>query len=178
MWMMMNFNNYRYEKFSFYIGWILFLVGLFILFGLYSLYFGDVLYCDPGSNSGGGPDVLHNRGESDQNESDQNESDGCYPSESRVLGVLFKYNNKLRRRFYWVVCERDRRNYNSYGDFKNDWDPNLKIRNELKVKFNKWFSGSSINSNTRENHIMEDIYRIRRREARAEVRRLNEMFRR
>ncbi len=173
MWKIINFMNYRYEKFSSYIGLMLFLLGLLMLFALYTLYFGDVLYCDPGSNTGGVPDVLHNRGESDQDE-----SDGRYTSESRFLGVLFKYNNKLRRRFYWVVCERDRRNYNSYGDFKNDWDPNLKIRNELKVKFNKWFRGSSVNSNTRENHIMEDISRIRRRQARAEVRRLNEMYRR
>jgi len=231
MWMMMNFNNYRYEKFSFYIGWILFLVGLFILFGLYSLYFGDVLYCDPGSNSqifelDGNPifeldgkpiyqpyslglnyvnqsyfitgNVMYNPASSELFlECEANGDKGCvgYIAASSLNDTMWDINSYGSTPS--VIRLRDARTagwiegFLSGGGF--DYNKNVKSKKGLidkirtgykiissksdKIGFNTSRSYSNIDNRNR-NHIMEDIYRIRRREARAEVRRLNEMFRR
>ncbi len=43
--------------------------------------------------------------------------------------------NFVRRRFFWYICESERNNYNSYKDFKTNWDPNIKIREEIKQDF-------------------------------------------
>ena len=40
--------------------------------------------------------------------------------------------NKTRRIFFWEIIERDRNNYSSYKDFKDNWDPKTKIRAEIK----------------------------------------------
>lgn len=40
--------------------------------------------------------------------------------------------NKVRRRFYWEVVESDRNNYSSYDNFKESWNPDTRIRHEIK----------------------------------------------
>lgn len=40
--------------------------------------------------------------------------------------------NKTRRKFYWEMVECEKKRYNSYNDFKKNWDPNTKIRVEIK----------------------------------------------
>lgn len=57
-----------------------------------------------------------------------------HPDTNKFYKFL-NYNNiinKTKRRFFWEVVERDRNNYRTYEDFKDNWDPNTKIRSEIK----------------------------------------------
>ena len=46
--------------------------------------------------------------------------------------ILEYIDSRLRRRFFWEIVESNRDNYNSYKDFKDNWDNDTKIYLELK----------------------------------------------
>lgn len=46
-----------------------------------------------------------------------------------------KIYNSTRRRLFWYIFVSDTDKYNTYRDFKADWDPNTKIRAEIKKDF-------------------------------------------
>lgn len=60
-----------------------------------------------------------------------------YNNNSSSRNSFFNIYNSARRRFFWYICESDRNNYETYKDFKSNWDPNLKIRAEIKQELLK-----------------------------------------
>ena len=56
--------------------------------------------------------------------------------------------NKARRRFYWETLEIDKNNYNSFNDFKKNWDPNVKIRKEIESELKADLAKLNLHKNT------------------------------
>lgn len=54
--------------------------------------------------------------------------------DSKVDSIYLKYQDKARRKFVWTIWERGSRDYTSYAKFKRDWDPNIKVWDEIKKK--------------------------------------------
>ncbi len=61
------------------------------------------------------------------NQQDTSRSSGNFPG---IFGKTIV--NKVRRRMYWEMFEIDKNNYRSFKEFKQNWDPNLSIRKEIK----------------------------------------------
>jgi len=66
---------------------------------------------------------------------DNNNNNGANVSRLDNPNYFSNTYNFVRRRFFWYICESERNNYNSYKDFKTNWDPNIKIRAEIKQDF-------------------------------------------
>ena len=60
------------------------------------------------------------------------ESKLSYKSINKIKTYYSILINKTRRRLYWEIVEHERNNYSTYKDFKENWDPSIKIRNEFK----------------------------------------------
>lgn len=53
---------------------------------------------------------------------------------SNMDNVAIKYHDKSKRKFVWVLWEKNSGSYESYEDFKNSWDPKTSIWAEIKSK--------------------------------------------
>lgn len=58
-------------------------------------------------------------------------------SMSNIDNVYIKYSDITKRKFLWVLFEKNNKQYDSYEDFKNNWDSNSSIWNEIKNKFRR-----------------------------------------
>ena len=54
-----------------------------------------------------------------------------YHHKSYVKSVYIKYHDLAKRKFFWNIWEKNRPNYNSYEEFKNDFDPKTNIWKEI-----------------------------------------------
>jgi len=59
----------------------------------------------------------------------------------RVESVYIKYTDIGKRKFYWKIWEKGRGNYETYQDFKKNWDPNTRIWSEIKKGIKSDISG-------------------------------------
>ena len=55
-----------------------------------------------------------------------------YNSNPMSYSSFHSIRNIIRRRFFWYICESDSNNYSKYKDFKPNWNPNTRIRAEIK----------------------------------------------
>lgn len=55
-----------------------------------------------------------------------------HDDDSKFLSLYKTYVDKVRRKFFWIICEEDRGKFASYKEFKKSWNPNIKIRDEIK----------------------------------------------
>jgi hypothetical protein len=74
--------------------------------------------------------------------------------DSKIEGVYVKYHAKARRKFFWEIWEKNKSRYESYEDFRSNWDPNsniwTQIRQESKINFkNEFESALGLNRNNR-----------------------------
>jgi hypothetical protein len=51
---------------------------------------------------------------------------------NKFASYYYNITNKTKRRLYWELIESEKNNYSSYKEFKNNWDPNTKLRTEIK----------------------------------------------
>lgn len=56
-------------------------------------------------------------------------------TESKKL-LLHKMYNNCRRRFQWYFREQYKDKYDSYKEFKESWNPEIKFRDEIKKEIN------------------------------------------
>ena len=60
---------------------------------------------------------------------------------SDLKSIYVKYDGIARRKLLWTLWERGNGNYNSYEEFKNSWNPDIKvwkkIRTEIKMSLKK-----------------------------------------
>lgn len=54
---------------------------------------------------------------------------------STITTLIDKYKNVSKRHIYWILFEKRKSNFNTYNGFKTTWNPNTKIINELKKRF-------------------------------------------
>lgn len=57
---------------------------------------------------------------------------------SKVIGVFAHYEDVARRKFVWYLWKEN--NYDSYEDFKKDWNTNTRIWDELKKRIKADFN--------------------------------------
>jgi hypothetical protein len=43
--------------------------------------------------------------------------------------------NKCKRKIFWIFVEKSKHNFQSYEDFKGNWDSDIKLSREIKNKF-------------------------------------------
>lgn len=51
--------------------------------------------------------------------------------ESKVDSIYVKYHDIGKRKFFWTIWEKNSGRYDSYADFKENWDPNLNIFKQI-----------------------------------------------
>lgn len=56
---------------------------------------------------------------------------------SNMENIAVKYHDKSKRKFVWVLWEKNSGMYESYEDFKNSWDPKTSIWTEIKNRTRK-----------------------------------------
>lgn len=56
---------------------------------------------------------------------------------SNVDNIAVKYHDKSKRKFVWILWEKNSGMFESYEDFKNSWDPKTSIWNEIKNRTRK-----------------------------------------
>ena len=83
-------------------------------------------------NSSRSINVVNSSDYIDSNINNNVSDNGVNTSPQGNTNSFFNIYNSTRRRFFWYICESDRNNYRTYKDFKPNWDPNLKIRAEIK----------------------------------------------
>lgn len=54
-----------------------------------------------------------------------------YYNRKNVWSLYVKYHDIAKRKFFWNIWEKDRGNYNSYEEFKTNFDPNMNIFKEI-----------------------------------------------
>ncbi len=73
---------------------------------------------------------------------------------SKVEEVYIKYHDLTKRKFFWAVWEKDKDKYESYEEFKANWNPDTAvwktIYKEIKVDVKEEFKGAlGINKNNK-----------------------------
>jgi hypothetical protein len=53
---------------------------------------------------------------------------------SKIDSLYFKYHDISKRKFFWTIWEKRHGNYETYEDFKRNWDPNANIWEEIKKR--------------------------------------------
>ena len=136
-------NNKEFIKFSkmsvttcLFLHSLLAWISLLILFVLLNIYFGDVLYCD-GFNTSldiapeSGLESQSNREDNFQAESGFSNTNGVYTSHG-WHGFYKSYKDKVKRRLFWHLWKQDTNQFRDYKEFKESWNPNIKIGQEIK----------------------------------------------
>jgi hypothetical protein len=54
--------------------------------------------------------------------------------DTNVNSIFVKYRDITKRKFVWKLWEKDSGNYESYQDFKESWNPDTSIWNEIKQR--------------------------------------------
>lgn len=52
-------------------------------------------------------------------------------NKTNIHSLYIKYHDIIKRKFFWNIWEKGRHNYESYEDFKANFDPNTKIFREI-----------------------------------------------
>jgi len=123
------------DIYSIYI--LLALVFIFLLI-LNEYLFGHVLYCD--SNTSDLSEAF--------NHVHKSKEDICSNTNINCFTAFTHYKEIARRKILWYTCYNNNKgNFNSYKNFKESWDPNTKVfdeiknelRTEIKDEFHKIF---------------------------------------
>lgn len=57
--------------------------------------------------------------------------------DTKIERVYLKYHDLSKRKFYWNIWEKNRGKYESYQDFKRNWDPKTNMWDEVKKAVKK-----------------------------------------
>lgn len=107
------------DIYSIYI--VLILIFIFLLI-INEYLLAHVLYCD--SNISDLSEVC--------NYANKSQEEGCSSTNINCFSFFTHYKEIARRKILWYTCYNNKGNYNSYNHFKQSWDPNIKVFDEIK----------------------------------------------
>lgn len=134
----MNLNN-KYSRYVYikFIGlYVLFLKDYVVIkrllpfltmclsFILYNFYFAEIVYCQSPDNQ------------------DTEFNDQSNQHDYSKFSIFYKsFKDKAKRRLFWHVWKEHTNKYDSYKDFKQVWNSNINIRQEIKKDLRDEFEG-------------------------------------
>lgn len=126
----MNKKNYPiYIKHFFLLSFLILLISFFLIISY--LFLGSVVYCDDGSINS-----LTNMVENlDMEDHAQNRRENDINVNCST--AFIPYQDIIRRRVYWYTCIKSKRTFTSYKNYKEAWDPNIKVLLEIRKELKK-----------------------------------------
>ena len=74
-----------------------------------------------------------------------NEGDNSLPSNSNTVSSL-SFAEKIRRRISWYITAKNRGTYSTYDQYKEHWNPNIKLRSQIKSVILEDFKKARLNA--------------------------------
>ena len=135
----------------------LFIIIVFTLLTQIFDMFGTVLLCDSGSINEFVEDFVSNTSNIDE----VKPKDNIIPDPIKNSSLL-KYIYKIKCKISWWINGKYTDRYNSYREFKDSWNPQTKLRKEIKDAIKQDFNETRINidktnKNNMHNNLMSDV---------------------
>ena len=109
----------------------LFLIILF--FTLLQIYFYDPIFCDSAVEFINDMTYPLNSCYTHQEQSVNQDNLSFNESiEPKCLNVFTNYQDICRRKLFWISCVKGKGTFATYGEFKQSWNPNTKVLDEIR----------------------------------------------
>jgi hypothetical protein len=143
---------------------ILVIITLYLIWDiLHSLHV--FLYCDSGSIQ----DFLINERDINYEVNDINNNKDIKVKDNHLNSTYLSFADRIRRRISWYVVGKNKADFKNYNEYKEAWNPNIKLRSELKSFFKDDINKSLDTKPNDGSRLMADIKAARNADAQARL---------